>query len=168
MTTPQDPDWPAQVAGELFDGLESAGAGTWARRVHHGLVRGDGVPFGLVHDWHAGSVAPLLTEASAQRGGAAEPHLTVRSLHARALAGERIAESVWSAALEPALREVYRYAYAYEEAFATASAAAISFPFAYVRACVRAYGGQDEARGRDARARPAEGLADSLARVIAR
>ncbi|MFE2844939.1 hypothetical protein ACFXKS_15475 [Streptomyces scopuliridis] len=89
-------------------------------------------------------------------------------MHTRALAGERIAESVWSTALEPALREVYRYAYAYEEAFATTSAAASSYPFAYVRACVRAYGGQDEARGRDARVRPAEGLADSLARVIAR
>ncbi|MFE2031976.1 hypothetical protein ACFXBB_01710 [Streptomyces scopuliridis] len=146
------------MAGELFDGLESAGARTWARRVHHELVRGDGVPFGLAHDWHAGSVASLLTEANAQRGGAAEPHLTVRSLHARALAGERIAESVWSAALEPALRDVYRYAYAYayEEAFATAFAATSSFPFAYVRAYIREYGRQDEAWGRDARARPAE------------
>ncbi|MFE3143457.1 hypothetical protein [Streptomyces scopuliridis] len=121
------------------------------------------MPFGLVHDWHAGSVAPLLTEASAQRGGAAEPHLAVRSLHARALAGERIAESVWSAALEPALWDVYRYAYAYayEEAFATASAAASSF------ALSRGYGESEAAEHGESCAR-LNTEANARARAIAR
>ncbi len=120
-----------QVAEVLFDGLDPTEARAWARRVHQELTRLEGkVPFTVVHEWHFGTIGPLLTEVSARRGGSAASHQAVRSLHARALAGEQIAESDWSAALEPALREVYRYAYAYARAYASASSAARSYALA--------------------------------------
>jgi hypothetical protein len=50
-------------------------------------------------------------------------------------------------------------------AAADADAYARTYPFAYVRACVLAYGNGDEAAVREARARLADGLGDSLARV---
>jgi hypothetical protein len=129
MTEPQDgtsplsdipnmPEWLAQVATVLLDGAEPV---QWADRVRHG------VSLTVVHDWLAASMGPVLVEASTRHGGDPEVHEAVRALHARAAAGERVAEDVWSAALLPALREVYRHAYAYEQAYATASAAARSF-----------------------------------------
>jgi hypothetical protein len=217
------PEWLVRVAGVLTDGLAPGDEREAARRVHRALERLDGVPLAVVHDWHSRDVCPLLAEAAGHRGASAEPHEAVRSLHTRALAGERIAASVWSAALTPALRDVYRSAYAYQEAYARAGAAASSFalsrgygeaeavaygesyaalnteanarvhadanaranaaaqaaafaaadpaawadtfPYAYVRAGVRAHAGADAARRRAACARLADGLAGGLARV---
>jgi hypothetical protein len=53
--------------------------------------------------------------------------------------------------------------------FAAADPAAYAqtYPFAHVRACVLAYAGDDGSRERDARARLAEGLADSVERARA-
>ncbi|MFJ4920285.1 SpcZ [Streptomyces sp. NPDC088725] len=122
------PAWPAQVVSVLFNGQDAAGAKGWARRVHTELVRLDGhVPFTVVHDWHAGTVMPLLAEANERHGEGAGAQQAVQRLHARAATGERVAEDEWRAALGPALREVYRHAYAYEDAFATASANARAY-----------------------------------------
>ncbi|MEZ0089210.1 SpcZ [Streptacidiphilus sp. EB129] len=121
------PGWLAQVAEVLCDVMGSERAEVWARRVAGELERLDGVPFSVVHDWHASGLGPLTAEASARRGGDAAAHQAVRLLHLRALAGEQVAEPDWRSALEPALREVYRHAYAYAEAYATASGAARAF-----------------------------------------
>ncbi|WBO61476.1 SpcZ [Streptomyces camelliae] len=86
-----------------------------------------GVPFAAVHHWHAGAVADLIAEAVARHVADAAPHDALRAVHARAAAGEPIAEDVWSAVLEPALREVYRMAYPRLRVHARASSAAASF-----------------------------------------
>ncbi|MEV8525366.1 hypothetical protein AB0451_14615 [Streptomyces sp. NPDC052000] len=100
-------------------------------RIRHELARLDGqVPFRAVHDWHARTVVPILVEASARGDEGAGLQEAVGQLHARALAGERIDAAVWTAALEPALREVYRRAYPYAEAHATASANAHAYAMA--------------------------------------
>lgn len=117
---PDLPDWLVQVAGALWDGQDPDAAGEWARRVHDACVRLDGrVPFGVVHDWHARTVAPLLGDAG--------PQEEVRALHLGALAGEPVAEDTWAAALEPALRDVHRRAYPYADAFATDVANALAW-----------------------------------------
>ncbi|MFE7117543.1 SpcZ [Streptomyces sp. NPDC057654] len=123
--------WFAQIVGALFDGQDAAAATGWARRIHGELVRlGGGVPFSVVHDWHAGTVAPLLAEAAVRRGDDAGAQEAVRALHVRAAAGERVGADEWEAALGAALAEVYRHAYAYDEAFATASADAHAYAMA--------------------------------------
>lgn len=105
------PPWLAQVVTALFDGQEAAAAHVWAARIHADLVRLDGrVPFAVVHDWHADTVVPLLDEVC-------DGQAAVGALHARALAGWPVAEAQWTAALEPALRDVYRRAYAYDDAY---------------------------------------------------
>jgi len=105
------PAWLAQVVTALFDGLEPAAARDWAARIHAQLVwLDDAVPFAVVHDWHARTVAPLLGEVC-------DGQAAVGALHARALAGSSVAEPRWAAALEPALRDVYRRAYAYDDAY---------------------------------------------------
>ncbi|MBH1934342.1 SpcZ [Streptomyces sp. AV19] len=110
---PDLPDWLVQLAGALWDGQDPDAAGEWARRMYDACARLDGrVPFGVVHDWHARTVAPLLGEGQED----------VRALHLRALAGESVAEDAWAAVLEPALRDVHRRAYPYADAFATAAA----------------------------------------------
>lgn len=124
---PRLPGWLAQVAEFLFDGLEPSEARAWAERLYQELARLDGVPFRVVHDWHAGTTGPLTAATSERHGGSAAAHRAVQALHTRALAGERSSESTWCAALEPVLREVYRHAYADAEAYAAASAAARSF-----------------------------------------
>lgn len=121
------PDWLAQVAGVLLDGPAASEARSRMRRVRGELARLDGVPFSVVHDWHARTVSPLLVAASGARGGDVRAYQQVRSLHERALAGEPVAEAQWREALEPALREVYRHAFPREAAHATAAAAADSF-----------------------------------------
>ncbi|MEU3187614.1 SpcZ [Streptomyces sp. NPDC006923] len=121
----ETPPWPAQVVAALFEGQDPAVSKDWARRVHSELVRlGGQVPFTVVHDWHARVVVPMLAEASARDGGDTAPQRALLHLHTRALAGERIGEAEWSAALGPVVREAHRRAYAYEDAFATAYAGA--------------------------------------------
>ncbi|MFI6684905.1 SpcZ [Streptomyces sp. NPDC050485] len=118
------PPWPRQLAVALSEGAaESDGV----RRAHAELARLDGrLPFLVVHDWHARTVLPMLLEAGCDSG----PLEAAGQLHARALKGERIDAAAWTAALEPALREVYRLAYPYAEAHATASANAHAYAMA--------------------------------------
>lgn len=85
------------------------------------------VPFAAVHHWHAGAVASVIGEAVARHGADVAPHDALRAVHARAAAGEPIGEDVWSAVLEPALREVYRLAYPRQQAHSRASSAAVFF-----------------------------------------
>jgi hypothetical protein len=106
------PAWLAQLVVALFDGQEPAAARAWAGRIQAELVRlGGRVPFAVLHDWHAGTVAPLLD-------GMGAPYRAVGALHSRALAGQPVAEDEWAAVLEPALREIYQRAYAYSDAYA--------------------------------------------------
>ncbi|MFI0737255.1 SpcZ [Streptomyces sp. NPDC021100] len=122
---PDLPDWLAQLTGALWDGLEPGTAGEWARRVHDACARLDGrVPLAVVHDWHAHTVLPPLAEPEGADSAAYE---AVRALHLRAAAGEPVAEDVWAAALEPALRDVHRRAYPYADAFATAASNALAW-----------------------------------------
>ncbi|MFD9635939.1 SpcZ [Streptomyces violascens] len=120
--------WLMQMAASLFGGQDSDPAGAWVRRLHAGLGRlGGQVPFWVVHDWHVYTVAPLLTQASVRCGADGEAQEGVRRLHSRALAGERVTETEWARALEPALAEVYRRAYPYADAHAAASASAHAY-----------------------------------------
>ncbi|WP_370949425.1 hypothetical protein AB5J62_18295 [Amycolatopsis sp. cg5] len=95
-------------------------------------------PFSAVHDWHATTIGPLLSETLPETGA----HEAMRALHARASAGEKIAEDVWRDALEPALRDLYRNAYPTEEVFAKASEAAGAFALSrgYSEVDARNYG----------------------------
>ncbi|MFJ9445659.1 SpcZ [Kitasatospora sp. NPDC101235] len=128
---PAMPSWLAQVSEVLFDGMDADVARTWARRVHQELERLNGrVPFSVVHDWYCSAVGPILTEASARRGGSDAPHEAALALRARALSGGRIDEGTWRTALEPEMRELFRHAYPYAEAYATAAAAAGSYALA--------------------------------------
>ncbi|MEU7256753.1 SpcZ [Streptomyces rimosus] len=122
------PEWFVPVAAALFDGQPVEAATDWARRVYGEVERLEGrIPFGVVHDWHLRTALPMLVAASARRGGTGAELETVRALHERAAAGDPGTESEWAAALEPALREVYRLAYAYADAFATATANARAY-----------------------------------------
>ncbi|MDX3854766.1 SpcZ [Streptomyces sp. AK02-01A] len=124
----ETPPWLTQVVAALFEGQEPAVSKDWARRVHGELERlGGQVPFTVVHDWHARVVVPMLAEASARDGADTGPQRAVRLLHAKALAGERIEEARWTAALGPVVRDAYRLAYAYADAFATAYAGAHAY-----------------------------------------
>ncbi|MEU2227900.1 SpcZ [Streptomyces sp. NPDC018347] len=128
---PALPDWLWQVSAVLYDGQDGAGARDWALRLHGALTRLAGpVPFAVVHDWHARTVAPMLAEASVRRDRPAGPQEAVRELHLRALAGERVTAAEWEAVLEPALRVAYRLAYAYADAFADAYAGAHAYAVA--------------------------------------
>ncbi|MET9450566.1 SpcZ [Streptomyces cinerochromogenes] len=132
MTGPGLPDWLWQVVTVLHDGQDAAAAGDWAARLHGELARlGGRVPFSVVHDWHARTVAPVLAEASVRRGRPREPQDAVRDLHLRALAGEPVTTAEWEAVLLPALREAYRLAYAYADAFAQAYAGAHAYAVAH-------------------------------------
>ena len=81
------------------------------------------LPAAALHDWLARTVLPLAAEVAEPAG----PVENLRELHARAAAGEPIAEPDWRAVLEPALRELYRRAYGYAEAYATAHASALGY-----------------------------------------
>jgi hypothetical protein len=122
------PGWVSQVTDTLLEAAEEHAEADWSRRLHEESHRLEGrVRFSVMHDWYCTSVGPLLAEAAARRDSDAGAQETVRLLHERALAGEKVTEDTWRAALEPALREVYRLAYAYSEAYERASAAASSF-----------------------------------------
>jgi hypothetical protein len=119
------PDWLAQVVAALFEGQEPDAALDWAERVHASVVRLNGpVPFTVVHDWHAGTVVPLLDEAGA---GQAE----IGALHAEALAGMPVSVPRWTAALERALPEIYRRAYGYAAAWQVNYASAVEYGTAH-------------------------------------
>ncbi|MEV5595504.1 SpcZ [Streptomyces sp. NPDC052496] len=122
------PAWLVQTAAALFDGQGAEAAESWARRVFEQVARLEGrIPLSVVHDWQVRTVLPVLEAASVRRGGTGAELEAVRGLHERALAGGRATEGEWAAALEPALREVYRLAYAYADAFATAAANARAY-----------------------------------------
>ncbi|MEW2625011.1 SpcZ [Streptomyces sp. NPDC048106] len=131
VSDPALPDWLWQVSAVLYDGQDGAVARDWALRLHGALARLAGpVPFAVVHDWHAHTVAPMLAEASVRRDRPAGPQEAVRELHLRALAGERVTAAEWEAVLGPALRVAYRLAYAYADAFADAYAGAHAYAVA--------------------------------------
>ncbi|MFH8346411.1 SpcZ [Streptomyces sp. NPDC018045] len=125
---PEAPGWLTQMAAALFDGQDADAAEGWARRVHGALERLAGqVTLGVAHDWQVRTALPAVETASIRRGGTGAAPAALRAVHERALAGERVTESEWAAALEPALREIYRLAYAYADAFATAAANARAY-----------------------------------------
>jgi hypothetical protein len=102
------PHWTARLLDALYEGQ---GAGDWAGRVHAELVRLAGqVPFSVVHDWHAGTVLPLLEPVC-------DPS-ELAGLHAQAGAGQVVPAETWLAALEPALRAIYHRAYDYDSGYA--------------------------------------------------
>jgi hypothetical protein len=119
MSSP--PDWLAQVVAALATGQEPAGPQGWAECIRDDLARLRGrVPFSVVHDWHAGTIAPLLGEVCDNQEAAG-------ALHARALAGSAVTEAEWTAALEPALRQVYHRAYAYDQAYRVNYESAVAY-----------------------------------------
>src|SRR5690242_10754011 len=118
-TTADMPQWLFQVAAALVEGQEAATVRDRVARISDQLDRLSGrVPFSVVHDWHAHCVAPTLAELIEPLDRASGLQETVRLLHVRALAGERVSANEWTTALEPALRQVYRHAYAYADSYA--------------------------------------------------
>ncbi|MEV6995114.1 SpcZ [Streptomyces sp. NPDC093228] len=112
------PSWPDQIREVLAD---EAG-------VHDGPGHATHVaPLVAFHHWQAGVVADLISEAVARHGGDPSPHDALRAAHEQAAAGQPVGEDVWSALLEPALRDVYRLAYPREQVHTRASTAAASF-----------------------------------------
>ncbi|GAA3856499.1 hypothetical protein [Streptomyces sedi] len=105
-----------------------------------------GVPFRLVHDWHARAVLPLLAETEPP-----EPvYEPLRRLHAEAAEGRPAPEADWRAALHPALLTLHRAAFPHAEFHAKAHATALADATGHGR-------GPDEARR----------FADNTARRIA-
>ncbi|MFD5030309.1 SpcZ [Streptomyces sp. NPDC058405] len=128
---PAIPVWAWHLLAALYDGQDEPAAESWALRAHAVLELLDGpVDFRVVHAWHADVVLPMLAEASTRRGGSSRPYEAPARLHAAAAAGERHDRATWEAALEPALREVYRHAYATAEAGETAYANARAYAVA--------------------------------------
>ncbi|MFJ3667066.1 SpcZ [Streptomyces sp. NPDC090106] len=113
------PGWLDQVRDALTD---TAGEGSDGQ----GSAITD-VSFAALHAWHAGPVADLIAETAARHGTDMAPHEAVRALHARAATGEPVDEATWSAALEPALREIYRLAYPRARVHERSASAAASF-----------------------------------------
>jgi hypothetical protein len=104
------PAWTARLLDALYEG-QSEGVQDWAGRVHAQLVRLAGrVPFSVVHDWHVGTVWPLLEPVCATS--------ELAGLHARAGAGQVVPAETWRVALEPALRAIYHRAYDYDSGYA--------------------------------------------------
>lgn len=99
------PDWTTQVA----DALDTT------------LPR----PLGMdvVHEWHARTVLPLLANGI----GDTDVLEVLRPLHIRALEAAPPTADEWAAALEPAMRAVYRHAYPKAAAYETARANAHAY-----------------------------------------
>ncbi|MFB8281286.1 hypothetical protein [Nocardia colli] len=95
-----------------------------------------------VHDLYARTLGPMLIEACARWGEPAQAQEALQALHTRAAAGDRIAATDWAAALEPALRQIYRHAYPYAQAYAAAATDASSYAAAhgYTAAEARQFG----------------------------
>ncbi|MFC9432152.1 hypothetical protein [Nocardia sp. NPDC057030] len=108
-----------------------------------------------VHDVHARVLGPMLIEASTRWGEPAQAQEALLALHTRAVAGAPIAESEWVAALEPALRQIYRHAYPYARAYAAAAADARSYAAAhgYTAAAAGQFGASYAEMNTDANAR---------------
>jgi len=143
--------WLQQLLTALHDGQDPATAARWGQRIADSLLtlrraEGDGqLPFEVVHDWQARCVVPLMLQAAAPAGnepasverpasGSADGEpmgkaamASLPRMHERAAAGERFGEADWRAAIEPALRQLYRHAYGYAEAYATARASASAY-----------------------------------------
>ena len=107
------PRWLAQLVPAFFDRQNAADAFAWGKDFTAALARIDGkVPFSVIHDWHANTVCPLDIEAAEKRGRDATPHIALRALHLRALAGEKISADEWRPVLKNAYASAYAYAYA--------------------------------------------------------
>lgn len=125
-----------------------------------------------VHDVHARVLGPMLIEASARWGESAQAQQALQALHTRAAAGEPIAETEWAAALEPALRQIYRHAYPYARAYAAAAADASSYAAAHGYAAAEAsqFGDTYAEMNTDANARvhaDANAVANAAATAVA-
>jgi hypothetical protein len=111
MSAPEPlPDWLTQLITALSAGPEPAAGRAWEAEVRGYLANPELVPLAAVHDWHATTVVPLLSELCAEQAPVGE-------LHAQALAGRPVTAAQWTAALRAALPEVYRRAYAYRAAW---------------------------------------------------
>jgi hypothetical protein len=97
----------------------------WATQVAEALDTALPRPLGLdvVHEWHAHAVFPLLSNGI----GDAEVLEPLRLLHVRALEAAPPTADEWTAALEPAMRAVYRHAYPKAVAYETARANAHAY-----------------------------------------
>ncbi|MET1077651.1 MAG: hypothetical protein ABWY06_06490 [Pseudomonas sp.] len=122
------PLWLAQLSSLLFDALPAEEAGAWGLQLYGQLKCLDAqLPFAVIDHWQAHTVAPLLLEASARRGGDPQRHRRVQALHRRALLGLRPGRAEWRAALGAALPEVYDLAFARSQAYARAHASALAY-----------------------------------------
>ncbi|MBF6129640.1 SpcZ [Nocardia brasiliensis] len=137
------PTWLGRIVEMICVEIDSAAAQQWRQRIDAELPDAvESRTLAVVHDWYAHSIGPQLVAASARWTGSPQAQVALRALHVRAVAGERIAETEWAAALEPALRQVYRQAYPYAHAYAAAAADANSYAVAhgYAAAEARSFG----------------------------
>ncbi|MCX4903726.1 SpcZ [Streptomyces sp. NBC_00878] len=115
------PAWFRQAAAVLYEGQEPTRRDTWARELRTALSRSGGrVPLTVTHAWHARTVLPLLAETATRLGQDTAPYEALAAVHHDALTDRTPSASSWTAALEPALRRIYRAAFAYAEAYTTA------------------------------------------------
>ena len=115
------PLWLAKAAGgSLFNArvqpavpiFPDGAAQAWGVKFYRELARLDGhIPFSVIHDWHANTIAPLVIDISNRVGpnpwrGADHPK-ALQDLHAGALAGRSIAANEWRAVLRDAFAHIH-------------------------------------------------------------
>ncbi|MET8524741.1 hypothetical protein [Micromonospora sp. NPDC005172] len=110
--------FPEQVMVVLAENQPIDAAAVLPHRLHIGQeLRGMTVPFGIVHDWQAATVIPLIREAIERCGGEGTAQGALLGLHRRAAEGDLVVESKWSQALRLALYELYWHAYPHKAVY---------------------------------------------------
>ena len=114
------PLWLAKAAGSLFNArvqramriFPDDAAKAWGVKFYRELARLDGhIPFSVIHDWHANTIAPLVIEISNHAGpnpwqGADRPK-ALQALHAAAIAGRKVAADEWRPVLRGAFAHIH-------------------------------------------------------------
>jgi hypothetical protein len=115
------PRWLAQMVPVFFDNQKFEDAKSWGLEFYKALDRINGVvPFSVFHDWHFSTVCDVGIKAAEKCGRDIAPHIALKSMHFRALSGEKISADEWRPILKNADADAYADADA--DAYADADA----------------------------------------------
>jgi len=107
------PRWLAHHVVYFFDNQNFDDAKKWGLEFYAELKRLNGaVPFSVMHDWQATTVAQLSFELADKKKLDKAPHLAKQALHLRAMAGDVAGIDEWRTTLKPAFEAVYLTCYA--------------------------------------------------------